>query len=132
QLTNVRALVVDDDRDGRELVVAALSQFGAEVTGASSAAEALERISNERFDVLVSDIGMPGEDGYTLIRKVRALSSDAGRRLPALALTAFAGNEDRARALAAGFDVHTAKPVEPTELVLMVARLLDKRSSALE
>jgi signal transduction histidine kinase len=128
QLGGARVLVVDDERDGRELVIAALSHAGALVTAAESAAEALERVSKERFDVLVSDIGMPGEDGYVLIGKLRALAPEAGGRMPAVALTAFARGEDRTRALAAGFDVHVAKPVEPAELVLTLERLVEHRA----
>ncbi|HET9931310.1 MAG TPA: response regulator [Polyangiaceae bacterium] len=127
QLASVRVLIVDDEPDGRDLIFAALSECGAEVVGAASAAEALSRLSNERFDVLVSDIGMPGEDGYALIAKVRALGPESGGDMPAVALTAFARGEDRTRALAAGFDVHVAKPVEPAELVLILARLVERR-----
>lgn len=130
QLASVRVLIVDDEPDGRDLIIAALSECGADVVGAGSAAEALARLSSEHFDVLVSDIGMPGEDGYALISKLRARPAEAHGRLPAVALTAFARGEDRTRALAAGFDVHVAKPVEPAELVLILARLVERRSSA--
>ena len=130
QLANVRVLIVDDEPDGRDLIMAALSECGADVVGAGSAAEALARLSRDHFDVLVSDIGMPGEDGYALIAKLRARPAEAQGRMPAVALTAFARGEDRTRALAAGFDVHVAKPVEPAELVLILARLVERRSSA--
>jgi CheY-like chemotaxis protein len=126
----VRVLIVDDEPDGRDLIMAALSECGADVVGAGSAAEALAQLSRDHFDVLVSDIGMPGEDGYALIAKLRARPAEAQGRMPAVALTAFARGEDRTRALAAGFDVHVAKPVEPAELVLILARLVERRSSA--
>jgi CheY-like chemotaxis protein len=93
------------------------------VTPASSTAEALERLQNGRFDVLVCDIGMPGEDGYTLIRKARALAAEQGGKVPAIALTAFARSKDRVRAMLAGYNVHLAKPVEPQELIATVASL---------
>jgi signal transduction histidine kinase/DNA-binding response OmpR family regulator len=128
QLAGARILVVDDERDGRDLIVATLSQCAAEVVGAASASEALDCISKAQFDVLVSDIGMPGEDGYALIAKLRALPPEAGGRMPAVALTAFARGEDRTRALSAGFDVHVSKPVEPAELVLILARLVERRA----
>jgi CheY-like chemotaxis protein len=132
QLTGIRALIVDDERDSRELIIAALSQCGAEAVGAANTVEALTRLSTEHFDLLVSDIGMPGEDGYALIRKVRAFERDEGRRMPAVALTAFARGEDRSRALAAGFDIHVSKPVEPSELVLMLGRLIDQRAAPVQ
>jgi signal transduction histidine kinase/ActR/RegA family two-component response regulator len=126
-LAGARVLVVDDEPDGRDLIETALSHCGADVATASSVAEALERIDAARFDVLVSDIGMPGEDGYALIRRVRALSPEAGGRTLAVALTAFARGEDRARALAAGYNLHIAKPVEPADLVLLLAQLIEGR-----
>jgi signal transduction histidine kinase len=125
QLAGARVLVVEDDPDGRELIATVLAQCGAEVTTAGSAAEAFELIMESRFDALVSDIGMPGEDGYVLIRRVRAMAGEGGRT-PAVALTAFARSEDRTHALAAGFDLHVAKPVEPAELVLVLARLVER------
>jgi len=100
-----------------------LAQHGASVTTAGSAAEALAALDRARMDVLVSDIGMPDEDGYALIRKVRARGGRNGPRIPAIALTAYARVEDRARALLAGFQLHVTKPVEPTELVTAVASL---------
>ncbi|MCU0680839.1 MAG: response regulator [Polyangiaceae bacterium] len=126
QLDGARILIIDDEPDSRELIVTALAQCGAVVSAGASAAEALEHLAGARFDVLVSDIGMPGEDGYALIRRVRAMPPEAGGRTPAVALTAFARGEDRTRALASGFDVHIAKPVEPAELVLVLARLIDR------
>jgi CheY-like chemotaxis protein len=90
---------------------------------AVSAAEAVEAIERERFDVLVSDIGMPEEDGYSLIRKIRNLSNERGGNVPAIALTAYARPEDRVRALRSGFQMHIAKPVESSELIAAVANL---------
>ncbi len=100
-----------------------IERSGAEVVACASAGEALEALSRWKPDVLMSDIGMPGEDGYALIRKVRALSAESGGRVPAAALTAYAREEDRQRVLEAGFQMHVAKPVEPAELITMVASL---------
>ena len=122
-LDRLRILVVDDISDARELLSLILEQAGAEVELAGSAAEALERLPQVRPDVLISDIGMPGADGYELIRQVRDLPPEAGARTPAIALTAFARTEDRTRALRAGYQLHIAKPVEPAELVTAVASL---------
>ncbi len=116
-------LVVDDDDDTRVLLDTVLGRYGAEVTAASSAGEALEAMRESSFDVLISDIEMPDEDGYTLIRKVRARPASRGGQIPAAALTAYARSEDRMRALVAGFQIHVPKPVEPAELVTVVASL---------
>jgi CheY-like chemotaxis protein len=118
----VRALVVEDDADARDLVQAVLGQYGAEVESVASADEALEMIARRPPDVLVSDIGLPTADGYDLIRRVRALPQ--GSRLPALALTAYAGIADHRRALEAGFQRHVPKPVEPGELASIVAAMV--------
>ena len=123
RLDGLRVLVVDDEADARELLAEGLGQCGAQVTAASSAREALEAMAGEKFDALVSDIGMPGEDGYELIRRVRALPADRGGRTPAVALTAYARTEDRLRAMRAGFEMHVAKPVELTELIVVIANL---------
>lgn len=122
-LAGVRVLVVDDEADTRELMASVLAEGEATVATAASAAEALALLQELRPDVLVSDIGMPGEDGYSLIRRVRALAPEAGGRTPAVALTAYARAEDRTRAMAAGFNVHVAKPIEPAELMVTVASL---------
>jgi CheY-like chemotaxis protein len=116
-------LVVDDEADARELIAAVLGQSGAEVATAASAAEALDSLTRVRPHVLVSDISMPGDDGYALLRRVRELSLERHGRVPAVALTAYARAEDRERALAVGFASHVPKPVEPAELVDVVARL---------
>ncbi|EYF06274.1 hybrid sensor histidine kinase/response regulator [Chondromyces apiculatus] len=116
-VSGLRVLVVDDEPDARDLIAAVLGEHGMAVTCASSAAEALETLQKVRPDILVSDIGMPGQDGYSLIEQVRALPPEQGGRTPAVALTAYARVEDRTRALLSGFDMHLAKPVEPTELL---------------
>jgi len=127
QLEGVRVLVVDDDRDTRTVLAALLSQCDAKVVTAASAAEALTEINRQKPDVLVSDVGMPGEDGYALIGKIRKQESEHGEKnMPALALTAYAKAEDRLRALSAGYHAHLSKPVEPAEFALMVANLLGR------
>ncbi|HKQ09463.1 MAG TPA: PAS domain S-box protein [Blastocatellia bacterium] len=121
-LHGLRVLVVDDDTDARELVATVLTHCGAEVSAVASAAEALAMLETFKADVMVSDIEMPGEDGYSLIRKVRSYV-DGASRIAAAALTAHARTEDRMRALAAGYDTHIAKPVEPSELLAVVASI---------
>ncbi len=126
-LDGVRALVVDDEHDTRELIAFLLDQAGATVTASSCAGEAFAELERARFDVIVSDIGMPDEDGFTFIRRVRRLSVERGGRTPAVALTAYARREDRARALRAGFDTHLAKPIEPAELLVVLGALVEGR-----
>jgi len=126
-LDGITVLVIDDEPDARDLLQRILEECGARVLLAGSVAEGIEVVRRERPDMLVSDIGMPGEDGYELIRKVRALKPDEGGRTPAAALTAFARAEDRTRALRAGYQTHVAKPIEPTELTAVVASLATKR-----
>ncbi len=121
-LRDVRILVVDDEDDARLLVSTALSQYGASVTPVASAAEAMAVVEKRLPDILVSDIGMPGEDGFSLIRRVRE-ASEGEATVPAVALTAYASERDRAVALAAGFHAHVAKPFEPSELATLVAKL---------
>ncbi|HEX8139829.1 MAG TPA: ATP-binding protein [Pyrinomonadaceae bacterium] len=123
QLEGIKVLVVDNEADARDMVRQALEQCGAEVSTASSTAEALAALEESRPDVLVSDIGMPGDDGYDLIRRVRAMEEGRGPALPAVALTAYAGEEDRRQALSAGFHEHLAKPVELARLTSLVAGL---------
>ena len=120
-LRGLRVLVVDDEQDSRDLVREVLELCGAEVKPCGSAAEAFETLVHESFDILVSDIGMPGGDGYALLEKVRLLPDAGG--MPAVALTAFARVEDRVRALKAGFQTHLPKPIEPVELAAVVASL---------
>jgi CheY-like chemotaxis protein len=118
--------MVDDDMDAREALRHALEEAGAEVVAVGSADEAAAAMRQRRPDVLVSDIGMPGRDGYDLVRSIRALPRDRGGRVPAIALTAYASSEDRDRALRAGFDLHLAKPVESAELIAAVALLVSR------
>jgi CheY-like chemotaxis protein len=117
----VNVLVVDDEPDALELLRRVLTDAEATVTCAAGATEALERLHESAPDVVVSDIGMPGRDGYWLIEQIRSLDAPKTRRTPAVALTAFAGPQDRLRALQAGFQIHVPKPVEPAELVSVVA-----------
>jgi CheY-like chemotaxis protein len=123
-LDGARVLLVDDDADTRHLLKRVLESHGAAVKTAASAAEALEMIAASPPDALVADIGMPDEDGYSLMRKIRRLPSSRGGTVPALALTAYARPEDRVRALNAGFQQFVAKPVEPDELAAVVAELI--------
>ena len=125
-LNDLRVLVVDDEPDARELVAAVLTGRGAEVVSVGSGIVALEEIKRQRFDVLVSDIGMPEMDGYALIRKIRQLPAERGGRIPAAALTAYAGVEDRMRVLSAGYQMHIPKPVEPAELTTVVGSLAER------
>lgn len=125
-LADLRVLVVDDEPDARALIEAVLKGQGAEVVSVGTAVEALTEMEQGRFNVLVSDIGMPLMDGYALINKIRQLPAEQGGRIPAAALTAYAGSEDQARALAAGYQIHLPKPVEPTELTTVVAKLAER------
>jgi CheY-like chemotaxis protein len=125
-LEGLRVVVVDDDPDARDLLTTVLTQRSAQVFAAESASEAFQLLQRERPDVLISDIAMPEEDGYTLIRRVRALPEAEGGRTPAVAVTAYAGRADRNRALEAGFDAHYAKPIDIDGLV---DHLLDVRTT---
>jgi signal transduction histidine kinase len=126
-LDGVHVLVMEDEPDTRDLVSTVLSHSGAQVTAVPSTAEALDALDRLRPDVLVSDIGVPGEDGYSLVRKVRAREPERGGLMPALALTAYARAEDRVQAMAAGFQMHVAKPVDPAELVAAVVSLAGRK-----
>jgi PAS domain S-box-containing protein len=126
-LHGLNVLVVEDDEDGRELLEMVLNDYGANVTAVSNAPAAIALLQSGKFDILVSDIGLPAEDGYSLLRRVRELSVERGGRIPAIALTAYASGDDRARALAAGFEAHVTKPVEPQELAAAVASLAASR-----
>jgi CheY-like chemotaxis protein len=121
-LSGVNVLLVDDDSDTLSLMATALKRRQANVTAVSSAGEAIQAIRENRPDVLVSDIAMPGEDGYGLIEKVRSLENGDAQEIPAVAITAYAKDEDRERALSSGFQIFLAKPIELTELVSVVAR----------
>jgi signal transduction histidine kinase len=122
-LEGLRVLLVDDERDTRELLAFVLEQCGATVTTVASTPDALAALAKSKPDVLLSDIGMPGEDGYELIRRVRASKRKFGDRIPAAALTAYTTEGDRDRVLSAGFQAHIVKPVEPANLVAIVAHL---------
>ncbi|MBD1909032.1 PAS domain-containing protein [Leptolyngbya sp. FACHB-8] len=124
-LSNIRVLVVDDEVDTREFLQAALEQYGAGVTSAASATEAWELLQTYKPDVLLSDVGMPDEDGLTLIRRIRSLPPGCGGQIPAAALTAYAREGDRLQALAAGFQMHIPKPIEPIQLLTVIMRLLE-------
>jgi signal transduction histidine kinase len=126
-LFDLRVLLVDDDPDTLQILTIALAQAGAEVKACSSAAEAFKSLEGWNADLLVSDIGMPNEDGYSLINQVRALDPELGGLMPAIALTAFATDSDRVRALAAGYQRHVSKPVETGELVTAIAELTRER-----
>src|SRR5258707_3541809 len=128
-LEGVRVLVVEDEPDARSLVELILEVSGATVEGVESAPEALANLQIFKPDVLLSDIGLPIESGYELIRKIRSLPSEASR-IPAVALTAFATEEDRRLALAAGFQVHLTKPVEPSVLIETIERLVRSQSDS--
>jgi PAS domain S-box-containing protein len=123
RIDGLRVLVVDDEEDALALVSQVLAAHGAEVHAVASAREALDKVGSLLPDVIVSDIGLPEEDGYSLIRKIRSLPTERGGKTPAVALTAYAREEDADRAFAAGYQIHVAKPVEPTELATVVANL---------
>lgn len=127
---NARVLVVDDEPDARELVREVLEEAGAAVLAVESATLGLQAISSWRPNVVVSDIGMPGEDGYAFLQRLRALPPEAGGRIPAIALTAYASVDDGARARTAGFDIHIPKPVEPRRLLSTIRMLVSASESA--
>ncbi|HEY5884005.1 MAG TPA: response regulator [Pyrinomonadaceae bacterium] len=126
-LEGLRIVVVDDEADARELVRAILTRCGGEVNCCDSAAAAMKAIREWKPDLLVSDIGMPVEDGYSLIKKVRKLRSKRSSKLPAVALTAYATKEDKARALETGFQMHVTKPIEPETLVMSIASTVGRK-----
>ena len=123
-LLGLRVAVVEDEADTREMIEHLLRLCEAEVRTAASAAEGLELVRTWRPDLLISDIGMPNRDGFAFIRDVRALPREQGGAVPAIALTGYAGVEDRVRVLATGFQMHVAKPVEPEEFVAVVASVV--------
>lgn len=122
-LEGLNILIVDDETDALDLITVELAQHGANVTGVTSAADALEALEQRKFDLLVSDIGMPKVDGYELIRRVRKQEEGRDKQLPAVALTAYARVQDRMQAILAGFSTHVAKPIEANELITVVASL---------
>lgn len=125
-LNGIKVLIVDDEPDSRELLMTILTRCGSDVRCSDSAAHAIEEFCEWNPDLLVSDIGMPNEDGYSLIRKVRQLKSKRARKIPAVALTAYATDEDRLQALSAGFQMHVSKPIEPESFVSSIAAVLGK------
>jgi signal transduction histidine kinase/DNA-binding response OmpR family regulator len=127
-LAGLRVLVVDDEADARELVSAILTRCGSEVRCSDSAADALRAVNEWEPDVVVSDIGMPVEDGYSLIKKLRKMGSPRAKQIPAVALTAYVTGTDRDQALSAGFQAHLAKPVEPQALVTLIAEATGRKS----
>jgi len=131
-LDGLRVLLVDDEPDTLEILRVMLKQFGANVRGATSASAALETFLEWKPDVLVSDLGMPGEDGLKLIERVRALTPEQGCNIPAAALTAHVRDDDRIHALAAGYQTHIKKPVDPGQLATAVASLVRKSKRAIE
>jgi CheY-like chemotaxis protein len=124
KLDGVSILLVDDDDDAREVLCAMLRRYDADVTGAASVAQAMDHLAQQLPDLIISDISMPGEDGYSLIQKVKALSADGKPSVPAIALTAHVRSSDRDRMLAAGYLGHVAKPVDPASLIATMERVL--------
>jgi CheY-like chemotaxis protein len=131
-LAQVRVLVVDDEPDARDVVAQILRHSGAVVETAACVRDALAAVSRARPDVIVSDVAMPDQDGYDLIRILREMSDGQAGMIPTLALTAYAREEDRIRCLSAGFQAHVAKPVDPAELCAVVAHLAPERSASAE
>ncbi|MBD1906280.1 response regulator [Funiculus sociatus GB2-A5] len=127
-LTGLQVLVVDDDTDTRDFLTTVLEEYQMQVTAVGSVQEALLALEHLKPDVLVSDIGMPMEDGYGLIRKVRSLEAEGGETIPAIALSGYAKGEERSRSLEAGFQTHLPKPVQPAELIAMVAQLAQREN----
>jgi CheY-like chemotaxis protein len=123
RVDGLRVLVVDDDADARQVMSRILADNGAIVTTASSVADAMAKLHLDIPGIILSDIGMPDEDGFDLIRRVRSLPAAKGGRVPAVALTAFSRSEDRQNALLAGYQIHVAKPVEPAELLTVCASI---------
>ncbi len=128
-LNGIKILVVDDEHDSRELLAMILTRCGSDVRCSDSAANAIEAFNEWQPDLLVSDIGMPNEDGYSLIQRVRSMDSNYARRVPAVALTAYATDEDRLNALSAGFQMHVPKPIEPESFVSSLASVLSGNGS---
>lgn len=124
QLSGTRVLVVEDEDDARDMLEELLTRAGCVVSTASSAAEAMERLDDAMPEVIVSDIGMPGEDGYSLMRRIRARGHDRGGEVPSIAVTAYTSTVDRKRALQAGFDMHVPKPVKAAALLEALRNLV--------
>lgn len=126
-LSGIKVLVVEDDDGTRSFVAFALEQYNADVIAVASGQEALSALAQSKPNILVIDIGMPEVDGYTLMRQIRSSTSEQQRKIPAIALTAYVGEHDQKQALAAGFQMHVPKPIEPAELVAVIAQLTDKK-----
>jgi CheY-like chemotaxis protein len=122
-LRSLRVLIVDDNIDSLLIIAFILEEYGTEVVKAASAGEALRIFLDTKLDMLIRDLAMPREDGYSLIRKIRLLEPEQGGQIPAIALTIFAGEENSSLSMEAGFQVHLVKPIEPAELVRVVAAL---------
>jgi CheY-like chemotaxis protein len=128
-LSGLRVLLVDDEPDAREVIAEILTRCGAEVSSVASTKEALDAFKSQPPDVVISDISMPHEDGYALIKALRKLKPDKGGQVPAIALTAFASQVDRSRLLAAGFQMHLPKPIDPTQLPSLLAGLCGRKTA---
>lgn len=126
-LSGLKILVVDDETDSRDLLQLALESYSAAIVPANSAAKALAEIENEKFDLIISDIGMPEEDGFSLIGKIRKLPAEQGGKTPAIALTAYARAEDRIKALQSGFQMHVSKPINLNELIAVIVNLTEMK-----
>ncbi len=131
-LHGLRVLVVDDEEDARDIVAAMLKHEGADVETAPSAHDGFELVTSFLPHVLVSDIGMPGEDGYSFVARVRKLPAQTGGKTPSIALTAYSSPEDRRRALAAGFDVHLTKPIDLGHLISVIVKLSQTSPRAMQ
>ncbi|MBE9223944.1 response regulator [Phormidium sp. LEGE 05292] len=125
-LAGLKVLVVDDDPDSRDLVAFLLEEYGIEVIVVASALEALKTLASVQPDILLCDIGMPDMDGYMLMRQIRGLPPEQGGQIPAIALTAYAGESNQQQALKAGFQRHLAKPVEPMDVIAVIVELTKK------
>ncbi len=129
-LRGLRILVVDDEPDSRELVATILKRCGGEVRCSKSAADAIRAFKEWHPDLLISDIAMPNEDGFILLKKLRSLKSKRAKQIPAVALSAYASDEDRSLALEKGFQLHLPKPIEPDDLVTSIAAALGREVSS--
>ena len=129
-LAGMRVLMADDEADARDVMRVVLESHGAEVVSVASAAEALDALQHSAFDAVVADIGMPGEDGYSLMRAIRLLPADRGGTVPAIAVTAYATLRERDDALNAGFTAHMGKPFEPDRLVATISKIAQRRISS--
>lgn len=125
-VTGLKVLVVDDDPDSRDLVAFLLQEYGMEVIVVASAVEVLKTLASTKPDILLCDIGMPDMDGYMLMRQIRSLPPEQGGQIPAIALTAYAGESNQKQALNAGFQWHLAKPVEPMDVISVIVKLTKK------